>query len=192
LQISDRELAVVGLWASVLPTAIIVYFDWKRRRADRYIRARNWLTTCTSQLRGFIFLSCELYNILTKDLPSDLALIDSVNIRLDLESQRFMINKAQDIFLSRDPLRQLDTAWQDLGSKARKSIEKLPPFVFDESELLMVHAILQKYQDGGKITCDQLIKWRSANLSFSNSLQHAINVMSDLKIEINKKLPWKP
>ncbi|MBP1771577.1 MAG: hypothetical protein H6P99_740 [Holophagaceae bacterium] len=192
MQISDRELAIVGLWASVIPTTIIVYFDWKRRRADRYIRARNWLTTCTSQLRGFVFISCELYNVLTTNLSPNLELIESVEIGLDLESQRFMVNKAQDIFLSRDPLRQLDTAWQDLGSKARKSMESMPPFVFNESELLMVHAILQKYQDGGKITYNQLVDWRKANLSFGNSLQIAIDVMSELKCEINKKLPLKP
>jgi hypothetical protein len=188
---TDRDLAVIGIFASILPTLAIVYFDWKRRRSDRYSRAKEWLTKCMSHMRGFIYLSVELHNILITNLPPNLDEIESVTVSIAKESHRYFINKAQDLFLSRDSLRQLSTAWDDLSSKSKDMLEDISPFIFDEMELLKVHSILQIYQDGGTLIPSQIKEWEQSNISFTTSLKASVDTLVHLNSEISRRLPFQ-
>lgn len=191
MALTDRELSIIGIYTSILPTLLIVYFDWRRRRAERYQQARDWMTRVVFQMRGFVDISGELYDLLRSGLPTDLSSIESVEVGIAKESHRQLINKAQDLFLSRDMFGQLQTRWNDLSLKSKNMLEDMPPYVFDEDDLLKVHTILQKYQDGEDIAPVLIKEWELANISFGRSLEKAIRVMAQLKKEANSPFPTR-
>lgn len=186
---TDHELAIIGIWVSILPTLLILYFDWRRRRSDRYARAREWLNRCMSHMRGFVSLSAWLQDYLTTILPPNLDNTEIITVGITKESHRFMINKAQDLFLSRDSLRQLATAWNDLNPKSRVMIEGVSPLIFNEADLFKIHIILQAFQDGGTLTPDQVKELGQANASFIVAMQNAIATMANLTKEIDRQIP---
>ena len=189
---TDHELAIIGIYVSILPTLLILYFDWRRRRSERYTRAREWVTRCMSHMHGFVFLSTELQAQLTKKLSPNLDNIETITVGITKESHRFMINKAQDLFLSRDLLRPLQSAWNDLKPESRNLLQGISPFIFIEADLFKIHTILQAFQDGGALTQQQIKEWGEVNASFIASLQNAIDAMKNLKNEIDRSLPiWK-
>ena len=186
---SDRDLAFIGIYVSILPTLVIVYFDWRRRRAENYQRAQNWMTACVAHWWGFLFLSENLYNLLLLNLPADKS-YKEVSIEMMKESHRFIVNKAQDIYLSRGSLRQLQTAWNRLNRKTQGLIQGCHPFVFSEDAIQKVHVILQAFQDGDSITSDQISDWERANQSFASSFDHAHETMVQLRMEIDRRFPY--
>lgn len=189
MSISDHQLAWVGIYVSILPTLAIIYFDWKRRRADRYQRAKDWLTKSISHMHGFIWISTELYQDISQSTPASLDRLEAVDIAITKESVRFLINKAQDLFLSRDSLRQVQTIWDDLDQETRTALRGTYPFVFKENDLLFTHRILQQLQDGEAIAVDQLKEWQVVNASFCSSLECAVRVMSLLRMKIGLRFP---
>jgi hypothetical protein len=186
---SDRDLAFIGIYSSVIPTIVIIYFDWRRRRAENYKMAQHWMTNCVAHWWGFLFISESLYNLLSPNLPSDKS-YKAVSVEITKESHRFIVDKAQDIFLTRDSLRQLHTAWNKLNRKTQGLIEGCYPFIFSEEAILKVHVILQAYQDGGSITPAQMNDWEKANQSFASSFDHALKTMEQLRFEIDRRFPY--
>ena len=186
---SERDLAFIGIYASIIPTIIIVYFDWRRRRAENYKMAQIWMTNCVAHWRGFLFLSEGLYNLLLPHLPAGDS-YKEVSVEITRESQRFLVDKAQDIFLTRDSLRQLRTAWNNLNKKTQGLLDGCYPFIFNEGDLIKIHTILQAYQDGGSITSEQIHEWDQAHQSFASCFEHALETMEQLRIEIHRRFPY--
>ena len=187
---SDRDLAVIGIYVSIVPTILIVYFDWRRRRAERYMRAREWVTKCMAHMRGLIEVSTEIHQQLSNSIKNNQQSTDEISIKITKPSYLFVVNKAQDIFLSREPLRQLASAWNDLNSKSINVLDEIYPFIFPEDDLLQLHVLLQIFQNGGDLKISQLKEWDKINQRFIISLQKANNAMMILRTESDRYLPF--
>ncbi|WP_157492330.1 hypothetical protein [Geothrix fermentans] len=154
------------------------------------MRAKEWVTKCMSHMRGLIEISTEIHQQVSVSIGNDLNLLDEVAIKVTKPSYLFIVNKAQDIFLSRESLRQLASAWNDLNSRSRSALDEIYPFIFSEDDLLRLHVILQVFQDGGDLKASQLKEWNEINHRFIDSLQKVNNVMAILRIESNRSLPF--
>lgn len=189
MAVTDRDLAIIGIFLSILPTVLIVYFDWRRRRAERYSKARDWVTRCLSHMRGLIELSTQLLELVTNTIGPNVEALDEVKVEITKPSQLFLVNKAQDIFLSRDSLRQLATAWDDLNLKSRNALDEIYPLIFNEDDLLKLHSLLQIFQDSGMFKSSHVKEWSEINNRFIASLQKANMAMTTLRKESRRSFP---